>query len=371
MSILGFRTESYSGSKVRKLSDIIEYEMSELKNKDIPQYILKEYGHYMTKKQRLDLETILKENNTGEYPFIGDGGGYGVADRDDLRKLIGAMINAASCTVCGYTCKNRTYTATKTLNYGLWLADRNEVIEHYAVGAEHDISAYPKSNVILSDLGPDGCLYGYVKQPVLAPNPLRYELVCWPEDLFLIGDQEALTVDNCAFDSARLIPQDYIEYDDAEKNVLKKAYYRIGKAYAQKVEERFKAFNMPAANLLHVVETEDIFISAALLNKLVNENEAYEIHVGIARNFLERETFENQVEVLRAGQRPKGWMHYFECSGQRGYASNYGCDTTLRDIAQGTTDALINKFPEEHEYRKVYLACKALGLPCNNITFTF
>ena len=52
-----YRTESYSGSHVRGIRDIIEYEMAELRNADIPRYVLGRYA--LSDGLRKDLEDIL------------------------------------------------------------------------------------------------------------------------------------------------------------------------------------------------------------------------------------------------------------------------------------------------------------------------
>ena len=358
MSTLGFRTESYSGSGVRKLADIIEYEMSELRNKDIPQYVLKQYESRLSETLRLDLEAILGKDGDEQYPFVGDGNGHGVGDRGDLRNLIARMISAVG---------GRTH-----LNYGLWLADRKEVLEHYATGLEARIDAYTISPFVFSNLGPDGCLFGYALEPHAAPDPIRFELVCWPEDAYLVEEPAALTVSNCEINYAKLIPQDYVEHEDEDDDTLfRKAYYRIAEPYASMVERRFGEFGMVSAELLHVVDSRDIFVSAELLNRLVCEDGTYEVRISLGENFLHPRVVENQVEVFRRNEEPECGTHFFESGGKRGYASNYGYDTNIREITDGTTDACFAEYPEDHEYRRIYDACKALGLPCGNITFNF
>lgn len=52
----------------------------------------------------------------------------------------------------------------KKIKYGLWLADRQNVIDFYD-GDDNNINAYEKSDVILSDIGHNGVLFGYDKKP--------------------------------------------------------------------------------------------------------------------------------------------------------------------------------------------------------------
>lgn len=137
-----YRTESYSGSGIRNIADIIEYEMSELRNTDIPEYILSHYA--LSPQTREDLRDILALRPTGEYPFTGD--------REDLRNTIKALLEDIG-----------RETGTP-LRYGLWLAERGQIERRYST-TKGDIDGYPTSPVILSNLGPDGILFGYADMP--------------------------------------------------------------------------------------------------------------------------------------------------------------------------------------------------------------
>lgn len=136
-----YRTESFSGSGVRNLRDIIEYEMSTLFNTDIPRYVLESYD--LPDDLRQDLRDTLALEETGEYPFL--------VDRGYLQQLIGQMVDAVGRSV------------GKTLRYGLWLAGKDAVRKHY--GGEADIQAYPAGDAVLSDLGYDGKLFAYENNP--------------------------------------------------------------------------------------------------------------------------------------------------------------------------------------------------------------
>lgn len=137
-----YRTESYSGSLVRNLRDIIEYEMSELRNTDIPRYVL---GHYdLPEKLRKEIEDTLSLEETGEYPFL--------RDRYSLRELVKSMIGAVS-----------RQTGMK-LRYGLWLAGKDAVKRLYL--NDGDVTAYRTSAAVFSDLGDDGILFAYPELPL-------------------------------------------------------------------------------------------------------------------------------------------------------------------------------------------------------------
>ena len=136
-----YRTESFSGSGVHDLRDIIEYEMSALFNTDIPRYVLESYD--LSDDLRQDLLDTLALEDTGEYPFL--------VDRGYLQQLIDRMVDAVGRSV------------GKTLRYGLWLAGRDAVQAIY--GGNADIQAYPAGDAVLSDLGYDGSLHAYENNP--------------------------------------------------------------------------------------------------------------------------------------------------------------------------------------------------------------
>ena len=359
-----FRTETFSGSGVRRLADIIEHEMSELRNKDIPQYVLNHYKDRLSGALRTDFEIILGEDPNGLYPYIGDGCGRGASGRNDLRRLISGMIAA----VGGNT----------HLNYGLWLASRKEVIDHYTVTPGDCIDAYPVSPFIFSDLGADGILFGYELRPMNLPDALRYELVRSPESQPLIDDAYAIAISEEGFASARFFPQDYIERTPDENvfnedALYEKAYYCIRWPYSQKAEARFHELGANPGEFLHDSDSQDVFVSATLLNKLVCENESYKVRIPVCEDFLHPRHIYHQVEVYRTRVTPAPghWTHFFESGGRCGYASSYDGNITIREIKDGTTYDRFSGLPEDHEYRKIYFACEALGLPCSNITFYF
>ena len=138
-----YRTESYSGSGVRDIRDVIEYEMSELRNTDIPSYVLVHYT--LSDGLRKDLEDILSLEPEGEYPFKGD--------RQDLRDTIDAVV------------KEIGGLKGTVIRFGLWLAPYESVRLRYCRSGDRDIDGYPTSHVILSDLDTDGALYGYAEMP--------------------------------------------------------------------------------------------------------------------------------------------------------------------------------------------------------------
>ena len=139
-----FRTENYSGTGVRDLSDIISYEMTELRNRDIPEYVLAHYD--LPKKLRRKLEDMLALNE--EYPFV--------FDRDEFETTMEKVIQEIG------------RQKGLNLHYGLWLAEVGNVLLRYN-GTVADTFAYGTSPVVLSNLGPDGVLFAYEELPTSIP----------------------------------------------------------------------------------------------------------------------------------------------------------------------------------------------------------
>lgn len=147
-SLIRYRTESFSGSRERDAAEVMAYETFDMGNTDILEYLS---------------ETILKDNPICEkfHDFIRelDENGYvedmGWFDKVDFFKAVLDEIKKAT---------------TLDIKYALWLADENTVFDFYGcdmagsvLGVDYD--AYVVGPVILSDLGYDGALYGYVDFP--------------------------------------------------------------------------------------------------------------------------------------------------------------------------------------------------------------
>lgn len=135
-----YRTEEYSGSGVRDIMEIIENEVCELGNADIPKYMLEHYA--FPEELQSMLQTIKDQCEFGINPT-----------REQTHKIFRvALDQIGSQRGMKITC-------------GLWLAGRDEVEEHYLRGEDGKIDAYQTSPVILSDLGPEGYLFAYPEEP--------------------------------------------------------------------------------------------------------------------------------------------------------------------------------------------------------------
>ena len=134
-----------SMSSERKAIPLMLFEISELHNADILEYVRDNY----------DLPGILKRNITEYIENIDE-----IEEGDDVVEYM--LREILSCI------EDET---GKTIKYALWLATKEAVEELYD-GDEQFIYEYDVTDaVILSDLGFDGVLYGFENMP----EPLNSE----------------------------------------------------------------------------------------------------------------------------------------------------------------------------------------------------
>ena len=129
-----YRNDSCFGSEERNIFEVIRYEVMCLWNTDILKYCLNNYplSPSLNEALKQDIHII---DQLGEAPDDID---------DDIRNLISELSSIKG----------------KNLKFVLWLTEKENVIELYE-GNDGNISSYEISDVILSDLGPDGKLYAY------------------------------------------------------------------------------------------------------------------------------------------------------------------------------------------------------------------
>lgn len=138
MDIL-FRTESCYGSGVRDITDIMEHEIFELGNMDIPEYLLKNHKKLLSKNS----QTLL----SCKYLYSTN------------------LLDSTKRKLCECIIADLNKATGKSYKYGLWLADKDIVKELYD-GNDTNIDAYEVSDMKISDLGKDGALYLYEEFPI-------------------------------------------------------------------------------------------------------------------------------------------------------------------------------------------------------------
>ena len=136
MEIL-YRDNYLFGDAIREVHSVIFYETFVLGNMDI----IMQCMQYMSDKTRKDAEWIVF-NFREEY-----GCGVSMDDRISFTKSLVRDI--------------REHTG-KNISYALWLAEKRTLLESYKADPD-GLDGYVTSDVILSDIMPDGRLYGYTE----------------------------------------------------------------------------------------------------------------------------------------------------------------------------------------------------------------
>lgn len=132
MEKVGYRSDEAYGSNVSKIEDVLDFEINELGNEDILDYIKDNYNIH------IDYSKTSKNNITDIV--------------NQLRKKVGKNI-----TRCLWLCDNIEDVVNNYLDL--------DKIEYYN---EQDaltryISQYKISDIVLSDLSEDGKLYAYTE----------------------------------------------------------------------------------------------------------------------------------------------------------------------------------------------------------------
>lgn len=136
MDSVMYRSEDSYGSGVRDILDIMTFEIYELKNIDILEYTL---DHYL---QNSNIEETV-ENMIADIEIFNE---------EEIYKVCKLIINEIN------------KQTDHNLKYALWLAEYDAVSNIYSFD-ESSIEAYNTSDIILSDLGYDGVLFGYDEEP--------------------------------------------------------------------------------------------------------------------------------------------------------------------------------------------------------------
>lgn len=133
-----YRSEDSYGSGVRDIIQIMVYEIYELGNTDILEYISE---HYLDAEDKKVVAQLIMMIESGDE-----------LSEDDIENLCEELVDKIN------------KKTNHNLKYALWLADKNVVEDMYAYDTLN-IDAYNTSDVILSDLGYDGILFAYDEEP--------------------------------------------------------------------------------------------------------------------------------------------------------------------------------------------------------------
>ena len=138
-----YRSEYVYGNGIRNPKQVLMYEIFELGNSDIPHYICTNYT----------ISSYCKSKWLGYIEELEMNGFVDDFSTKDKEEAVSELLN------------NLMEATNKKINYVLWLASKEDVISLYHAEKE-DIEQYPIGEVILSDLGHDGRLYGYSENPI-------------------------------------------------------------------------------------------------------------------------------------------------------------------------------------------------------------
>lgn len=151
--------------------DVISFEINELKNTDTITYI---YKHYANNKEKI-LKAIPKKEQTAYKNAFRlmkktyEGINIMETKEFNTERFVKTMLSIVEIS-----------TGVK-VKYVLWLASKNAVLNLYSHG-NTNINEYEVGDVILSDLGYDGTLYGYANIPTKINKETEYNLLGYDKD---------------------------------------------------------------------------------------------------------------------------------------------------------------------------------------------
>lgn len=134
-----YRSEDSYGSGVRDIIQVMTYEIYELGNTDILEYVCE---HYLSNETKQVVTQLIRVIENGENEL----------SEQDIENLCIDIIDEIN------------KKTNHNLKYALWLADKNVVEDMYA-DDELNIDTYYVSDIILADLGYDGMLFAYDNEP--------------------------------------------------------------------------------------------------------------------------------------------------------------------------------------------------------------
>lgn len=154
-----FRSEALWGEGYREAASVMAHETFELQNTDILHTlrttILKE------SEMQVKLEILEEELNNDTIADGDDGSLYNIIDNYQNDKELG-------CQFFRDVLQGIKNVTGKDIKYCLWLCDTIEDVYEYDIHNElkrEDIDAYEESDIILSNIGSEGYLYGYEGEP--------------------------------------------------------------------------------------------------------------------------------------------------------------------------------------------------------------
>lgn len=142
MAVL-YRTETYSGSLERRFAHVLRFELFELGNSHIFDELIQN-GLVRTQELVAQMKSMVEEWE--ENGYVDD-----MPETDQLEFLEKVRLEISAQT-------------GRNIQYALWLAEKPYIQKFYG-GTDCDTESYETSDVVLSNLGHSGILFGYELEP--------------------------------------------------------------------------------------------------------------------------------------------------------------------------------------------------------------
>lgn len=150
-----WRNEEYSEG-VRNAVKVITFEMYDLGNIDIPDTVFHRYIVY--NRSRLEQHGFAKAIEQIEL-FVNDTQDFD--SKQYMLELPRAIYQKVAEDIIAII---QTITGVE-IKYVLWLTDKESVVRYYE-GRDDNMIEYPTTEIVLSDLGKEGKLFGYNSLPI-------------------------------------------------------------------------------------------------------------------------------------------------------------------------------------------------------------
>ena len=142
MAVL-YRTEAYSGSLERRFAHVLRFELFELGNSHIFDELIQN-GLVRTQELVAQMKSMVEEWE--ENGYVDD-----MSETDQLEFLEKVRLEISAQT-------------GRNIQYALWLAEKPYIQKFYG-GTDCDTEGYETSDIVLSNLGHSGILFGYELEP--------------------------------------------------------------------------------------------------------------------------------------------------------------------------------------------------------------
>ena len=151
----GYRTETFSGSGIRDIREVIYFETFELGNTCILEYLLS-LNIFNTPIQ--DMLLLLSDSNKE-------------ISEEDAKEFVDKLVSELEKRM------------GMKIPYALWLTSESVVKSYYGkdIQSKEDVDKYLVSDIILADIGYDGTLYGYTNLPKPVSETELEEEKCYLE----------------------------------------------------------------------------------------------------------------------------------------------------------------------------------------------